>query len=472
MKKDNKVEMSHVYSMITDIYIHSMYWFMRIIAAVTVITVPLNIKLRPEEKTRILAFSAIILFFILLMTISIRILIKIKISEENRMFLLAFLLVSLFCILGYALFSLNHLLWSFILFGVVLTVFIFKFSHKLILQSLCYITIIALMISEQFSAYILPQRITVIAVMIIASIVSYYSSKVIKELIIKLMTECEKQRESNEQITVLNNELEERVELRTEELEATLEDLKNTQDRLMKTESMESFLLLAKGLSHQINTPLGVSLTSNSYVSSLLEDVENLIEKKEITQSDMIKKIADMNSACDLIGNNIKKSVQVVDSLKRFTLYEVNKKINLKSSLDYLKTRLMETELYKDVTLDIIVNSEKEIRIAEKTFHEVVMTMIENSLIHGKRDDLVVQIIDKSDNKNIIIEIVDNGVGIKPEIYEEIFNSFYSTTPHNLGMGLFIAESIVYHNLKGKLYLDKDYHNGTKMVIRIPNSIL
>lgn len=130
--------------------------------------------------------------------------------------------------------------------------------------------------------------------------------------------ESKKEREAKDQISALNNELEDKVEERTEELEVALEDLKNTQDRLLKIDSMQSFLLLANRLSHQINTPLGLSLKSNSYVSHVLEDTKNSIENKVITQTEMIKKLSDMNTACDLIENNINESIKVVDSLRDF----------------------------------------------------------------------------------------------------------------------------------------------------------
>jgi len=469
MKKDNTIDMNYIYRMITKIYLQSMQWMMVFILLVLFIVMPINFIQRSHEKTRLIILTGSIFLFLMIMMIVIKIVKKIKMSEEKKMFLLAFLLVVLFCFIGLIAFYFNPLAWSFILLGIMITVFIFKFFHKLILQSMCYITIGYLILSEQFSSYILPQKITVIALMIIASIVTYVSSKVIKELIEKLMIESKKEREANNQITNLNNELENRVVERTVELEMALDDLKNTQDRLVKTEGMQSFLQLANRLSHQINTPLGISLTSNSYVSRLIEDTRRLVENNEVTQNDMIRKLSDMNSACELIENNINDSIKVVDSLKRFSLYETPKKTNLKSSLEYLKIQLMESKLYKNVIIDIVMKPEKVIHIAENTLHEVVKSIIENSLIHGNRDDLVIQIIDNSNDKNTVIEIIDNGVGIEPEIYEEIFSSFYSTSPHNMGMGLFIAESIVYHNLNGKLYLDEAFQNGTKMVICIPN---
>jgi len=471
MNKNNRVDMSYIYSMITKIYLRSMKWLIRFVLMVLLIVMPLNFIQRSQDKSRLIKLFGTIFLFLLIMMIVIKIVKKIKLSEEKKMLLLAFLMVALFCFIGLVAFYYNPLTWSFILLGIMVTVFIFNFFHKLILQSLCYMTIIYLILSKHFELYILPQKITVISLMIIASIISYVSSKIIRELIEKLMVESEKERKANEQITLLNDELEERVQERTEELEAAIEDLQNIQDRLVKTEGMQSFLQLANRLSHQINTPLGISLTSNSYVSHLLEDTKNSIDKKEITKVDLIKKLNDMKSACDLMENNMNESIRVVDSLKKFSLYESPKKINLKSSLDYMKSHLLEDERYRNIILDIKVDTEKTIQIAEKTLHEVVMTILENSLVHGNRDDLVLQIVDNSDDKNTIIEITDNGDGINPEIYDEIFGSFYSTSPHNLGMGLFIAESIVYHNLKGKLYLDKDYHNGTMMVICIPNSI-
>lgn len=59
----------------------------------------------------------------------------------------------------------------------------------------------------------------------------------------------------------------------------------------------------------------------------------------------------------------------------------------------------MESESYKNVIRDIIVDLEKVIHIAEKILHEVVMIIIENSLVHGKRCNPIIQSVDNSNKK-------------------------------------------------------------------------
>jgi len=326
------------------------------------------------------------------------------------------------------------------------------------------------MTSDSFAEYILPQRIIVITTAIVASFIASIGRTVMKQLIDKLLNESEMLRSANEDVQKLNDELEDRVQLRTMELEAAmqelqtiLEDLQNAQDRLMRTKSMESFLSLARKLSHQINTPLGVTLTSVSYIKNIVKELKVSTEEKSISQVLMLEKIEEMNNTIDIINENIDRSIKVVEALKRFTLYEPMKLINLSNSLYVLQSEMNLDEFYKQANITITVDPELEFTLPELTFHKIIRTIVDNSISYSQTEPLNIQIAISETEKRIKMEISDNGVGIPAEKKDQVFEPFFTTDPHKLGMGLFIAESIVHHTLNGKLYLDSDYNDGTKI---------
>jgi len=314
--------------------------------------------------------------------------------------------------------------------------------------------------------------------MIISSIVSYVGRTIVKQLIDKLLAESKKLRSTNEELYELNEELEDRVQARTidlevamEELRAAIEDLQNAQDRLMKTKSMESFLELARGLSHLINTPLGVSVTSVSYINNLIRDIKTSTEEKSISQKKLLENIAEVQGAINIISSNIDRSISVVAMLKRFSLYEPMREINLSDSLYVLQSEMKLDEFFKKANYDIRVDSEIQMKLPELTFHKIIRTIVENSIFFGQVEPLNVSIVIKEEPKHIRVELSDNGVGVSEEMREKIFEPFFSSNPHKLGMGLFIAESISHHMLNGRLYLDNEYRDGAKIVIMLPKEI-
>ena len=67
----------------------------------------------------------------------------------------------------------------------------------------------------------------------------------------------------------------------------------------------------------------------------------------------------------------------------------------------------------------------------------------------------------------VIVEIADTGSGIEPERLEQIFDSFYSTKPQGMGMGLTISASIIERHC-GKLSARRREPHGTVFAFALP----
>ena len=276
----------------------------------------------------------------------------------------------------------------------------------------------------------------------------------------------------NLEIEKFNTELEHMVESRTSELEATmqeltavLEDLETTQESLYRNKMMESFLNLTRKLSHQINTPLGVSLTSVSSATRSVENLNRIMDTKQISKRELKHEIAIIETSLEFVSRSLEQSIDVINRLQRFTTYEPLNSINVKRSIASLLTKFEQEPLYKKVTFTYTVDENIVINLQESLFNIVIESLVENAVNNNEDRDLLIDI--QIENKNDILTILvsDNGRGIPDDIAQEIFEPFFSSNPHRIGMGLFIVKNIVHDTFQGEFYLDDTITEGCKFII-------
>lgn len=77
-------------------------------------------------------------------------------------------------------------------------------------------------------------------------------------------------------------ELENKVNIRTQELQQTLAELRNIQDMLIQSEKMSSLGNLVAGVAHEINTPIGVAVTLTSYLEEKNKEMKKMYEDKQL----------------------------------------------------------------------------------------------------------------------------------------------------------------------------------------------
>jgi C4-dicarboxylate-specific signal transduction histidine kinase len=74
------------------------------------------------------------------------------------------------------------------------------------------------------------------------------------------------------------------------------------------------------------------------------------------------------------------------------------------------------------------------------------------------------------DSKSVLITVEDSGSGIEPENMQRIFNSFFTTKPHGMGMGLAICRSII-DSHGGSLSVLQGHPHGTVFQVILPTGI-
>lgn len=290
-----------------------------------------------------------------------------------------------------------------------------------------------------------------------------------------------------------NNMLEEKVKIRTDELETALRNLQNTQSQLVNQEKMASLGQLTAGIAHEINNPINF-VSSN--ITPLKRDIKDIMEvidfyreagKKEFTpstQKEAIKLEEDLE--LDYVLEEVNQLLKGMDDGARRTV-EIVKGLRLFSRVDEQDVKKVDLHDGINSTL-ILLNSTipGKIRIIREfgelpmveclagKINQVFMNILNNA-VHALSDHLEriadpkITVRTKAFSDHVEVEIEDNGPGMPEHVKQKIFEPFFTTKPvgKGTGLGLSIVYSII-ENHKGTLDVHTVEGQGTTFIISLP----
>ena len=300
-------------------------------------------------------------------------------------------------------------------------------------------------------------------------------------------------------ITEQNIILEQKVALRTEELEhknielgQTLTDLKETQTQLVNAEKMASLGQLTAGIAHEINNPINFVSANVKPLQMDIADILEVIEKYEqitpdtnyleqLKEIEAFKKQIDLNyvreeidSLLHGIEDGAKRTAEIVKGLKNFSrldesdIKEADLNEGISSTLVLLKNILSDNiDVVKDLG-DI-----PQIECYPGKLNQVFMNVLSNSIqaIQQKpiKERNTLTIKSYVSGENVCVSIEDTGIGMAPEVIAKVFEPFFTTK--DVGEGTGLGMSIVFkiiesHN--GSIDIDSEVGKGTRVTITLP----
>ena len=254
-------------------------------------------------------------------------------------------------------------------------------------------------------------------------------------------------------------ELKRVVKERTLELENSIEQLKATQNQLIESEKLASLAGLVSGVAHEINTPLGISVTAASYLELQTNDLLKKYKKGKITKS-LVESYFDINvQSTEMIQNNLRKASELI---KTFKLMAADQESEEKRDIflgDFIRDIIgsLQSQL-KDHEIEIDIDPNLKIFSYPGVISLIFVNLVMNSIVHGFKDDSNGKIYIKAQQIDYSVEITyrDNGVGISSEFIDKIFDPFFTTNraKGSKGLGLNIIYNHVYQKLKGTINVD------------------
>jgi PAS domain S-box-containing protein len=284
---------------------------------------------------------------------------------------------------------------------------------------------------------------------------------------IRLIQECEAKN--------VALQMNKKIEEKNKALINAMQELQATQQELIESEKMAALGNLVAGVAHEINTPVGVSMTAASYLESTTEEIANLYKRGDMTRSHLKHYLNSAYKSSTLILRNLIRAAELTKSFKQVAVDQASEQERtfiLKDYLDEIVKSLQPKFKRSQIQVSIVCDENIELASYPGAFYQIITNLIINSLIHGFQNEPEgeITIEGRIQDKFLILRYSDNGKGITAEIINKIFEPFFTTNRQKggSGLGLHITYNLVTHKLNGTIRCESVINQGTTFIMQIP----
>ncbi len=253
----------------------------------------------------------------------------------------------------------------------------------------------------------------------------------------------------------------------------SIQQLKQTQSKLVANEKMASLGTLVAGVAHEVNTPLGVSVTISTTLANNLKNFLNEVKSGVIKQSSFEHFEKESEQSLDLLANSLQHASQLIHSFKQVAVDQTSSKrreFNLLETLNEivltLHHKIKRTNIKYSVEGpdDIILDS------FPGPLGQVITNLFNNAILHGfdGKEEGEIQIRFNRLGNEVRLLFSDNGVGVDEENISKLFDPFYTTKlgRGGSGLGLNIVHSIITNLMGGDIHVESRI--GTTFEVKLP----
>ena len=237
-----------------------------------------------------------------------------------------------------------------------------------------------------------------------------------------------------------------------------------------ETDKMQALQQLVVGISHEVNTPLGIVKTSSDFARTKFEAIKQAINDGTLSKDFCEEQLKDGDDALLLSEHNIERLAGLIQTFKEVSVEQMGYKTAL-LDLESLIDRLNDDASNLGVPLTVNLSGYRSAQFITFTeaIYKVFYEIIVNAAEHGATEKGMKLSVEQSD-KGLFVHVRDYGEGVKDETLNHIFEPFFTTgrgIQKKLGLGLYQVQNIVMQLLQGEI---KAYNkDGLHFEIYVPN---
>lgn len=248
----------------------------------------------------------------------------------------------------------------------------------------------------------------------------------------------------------------------SEQIPPETSEVERLKQQMIAQEALASIGAMVPGVTHEVNTPLGVCITSLSFLRNELVDFNDQFKSGELTE----QKLTDFLDSCDdvtaLLEKNLLRATQLIQSFKAIAANQsvVEKSTFKLSELIQDVMRSLRHETKRCIGEIKVIDADKiELHSDAGALTQVINNLVMNSVRHGFDDDCAqplegkIEIRCSVEGADVVLLYCDNGKGIAPAHVDKIFEPFFTTRrgTGGTGLGLAIIRELMQQRLQGDI---------------------
>lgn len=256
-------------------------------------------------------------------------------------------------------------------------------------------------------------------------------------------------------------------------------DLRQVQAQLQESERLASLGGLVAGFAHEINTPLGISVTAATQMFDNFAVFERRFHGEGLRLSDIEHLCDGFGEGRDILMSNLDRAARLMRSFKQVSADQTSGEV-----------RAIEVSSYVGSVLDSLT---PEIRRSRQTVvldapntvdavtspgavAQVVTNLVLNALRHAfpdGRTGTVTVSVGNDGVDTVVLRVRDDGIGVPPDIRVRMFEPFFTTKRGSggTGLGLSIVHNLTITTLLGSLQCESAPGQGMSLTVRFPASL-
>lgn len=260
--------------------------------------------------------------------------------------------------------------------------------------------------------------------------------------------------------------------------EATLQHLRETQNSLIEAEKLAALGRLVAGVAHEVNNPVGISLTVASSLERKATVFAEEVARGDLRRSSLNEFVETSRSAASQLVGNLNRAAELIQSFKQVAAdrsYSDQRTFNLSDLTDQVVMSLRPGIRKQNLTLKVECEQGLMMNSYPGPYGQVLTNLFLNSVAHAFPDGGAGEVnikVRASGENHVEVLYSDNGCGMTPDIRRRAFDPFFTTRREEggTGLGLHIVYSIVTSRLGGQIHLESEPGTGTRVQMILPRN--
>ena len=270
-------------------------------------------------------------------------------------------------------------------------------------------------------------------------------------------------------------------ELRTakEKAESALLELNAAQQNLIDAERLAALGGLVAGVAHEVNNPIGISLTvASSFARRADLFAAELTSGGGLRRSQLEEFVNSSRDAAQQLVGNLTRAGELIQSFKQVAVarsHAERRQFNLSEATDQIIASLRPVLKRAPIALTLDVPQSLMIDGYPGSYGQILTNLFLNAVNHafvdGRSGTISVSARPRG-HDDVEIIFADDGAGMTPDVQRQAFDPFFTTRRNEggTGLGLHIVYNLVTQQLGGRMMLESRVGQGTTFRIIMPKT--